>query len=250
MQKRCDQFFVVGETYRIEFREERSTNSHKHYFAAINEAWKNLKDEDSDRFPTPDHLRRWALVRAGYADERSIVYDTPEDAARSAVLARSLDGFAIIVPRGNVLKIYTAKSQSMRSMDRATFQASKTAVLNIAADLIGTDPATLAANAQDDQPPREPNPIPASDRDVQRTDNQPEPEREPPAQEPTMPLPQTYAEYLSYLKIWLGFVKSANRIQARIMKEKAEIWPNLKPPITLGQQNQFMAMAADAINKL
>ena len=34
----ADRYYVVGETYRLEPREERSPNSHNHYFAAVHEA--------------------------------------------------------------------------------------------------------------------------------------------------------------------------------------------------------------------
>lgn len=160
MVERCAKFFEPGGTYRIEFKDDRSAASHKSFFATVNAAWKNLPEDIASDFPSPDHLRKWALCKAGYADERNIVCDTEEDAKRTAALARSLDGFAVIVRRGNVVKVYTAKSQSQRAMKKAEFQASNQAVRNIIAELLKVEPNTLDAN-RDHDAPHQPNPIPA-----------------------------------------------------------------------------------------
>ena len=42
--KQADRDFVVGMTYRLVKHRERSTTTHNHYFAAINEAWQSLPD--------------------------------------------------------------------------------------------------------------------------------------------------------------------------------------------------------------
>jgi hypothetical protein len=43
---------------------------------------------------------------------------------------------------------YTAKSQSMKAMGRAEFQASKEAVLGFLADMVGVTPDALATHAE------------------------------------------------------------------------------------------------------
>src|SRR5687767_13427109 len=82
MQKRCDQFFVVGETYRIDFREDRSQASHRHFFAAVNEAFKNIPEQfqRDNAISTADDFRRDALIRNGYADRIDVVGDSKESA--------------------------------------------------------------------------------------------------------------------------------------------------------------------------
>lgn len=147
LPKLADKFYVVGEVYRLAPHEERSAVSHRHYFAMINEAHNNLPEELAERLPTPEHLRKYALIRAGYRDERAIVCSSKGEAMRVAAFVRPIDDFAFVDTDGLVVTVYTAKSQSMRAMGKKTFQASKDSVLRVIAELIGTDPATLRENA-------------------------------------------------------------------------------------------------------
>lgn len=134
----ADRVYVVGQRYHLEHREERSSASHAHYFAAIGEAWNNLPRELAARYVTPEHLRKAALVRAGYRDERSIVCSSKAEARRIAAFIRPMDDFAAVGVNEAVVVMWTAKSQSMKAMGRKEFQASKDAVLNVLAELIGT----------------------------------------------------------------------------------------------------------------
>lgn len=140
----ADKHYVVGETYTLEVREDRSALSHRHYFAAINEAHQNLPDELADRFPTPEHLRKWALIKAGFRDERSIVCSSGAEARRIAAFVKPMDEYAVVLVRQAVVVQYTAKSQSVRAMAKQEFQRSKDAVLGVLAELIGTTAGTLA----------------------------------------------------------------------------------------------------------
>lgn len=142
-KRAADEAWVIGEVYRVEALEERPIASHRHYFAAINEAWRNLSDDATVRFRTPEALRKWALVKAGYADERSIVCASKAEAQRLATFIAPLDDYAIVVPREAVVTVYTAKSQSMKAMGKADFAASKQAVLDILAALIGVETGAL-----------------------------------------------------------------------------------------------------------
>ena len=135
---RCDREFVVGQHYVLEAIEERSAASHRHYFAAINEAWKNLPERVADRYSSPEHLRKAALIHEGYRDERSIVCASKAEAQRVAAFIRPMDSYAVVVVREAVVIVYTAQSQSMRAMGKAAFAKSKDAVLDYVAGLIGT----------------------------------------------------------------------------------------------------------------
>ncbi len=144
----CIRQFTDGEEYRLTVEEERSVASHKHYFAAIHEAWQNLPEHLAERFPNAERLRHWALVKCGYAAEQSIVLETTRDAERFAEYVAEYRGDDTFVQRsGNVIKIWTAKSQSTRAMDKDEFQASKTAVLDLLSDMIGTSVTELKKNA-------------------------------------------------------------------------------------------------------
>lgn len=130
----CDENFGEGEIVMMERHEERSPASHAHYFACIAEAWNNLPEEDS-RFPNPEALRKWALVKAGYCTESSIVCDSPEQAATVASFLGFTAGVVIVV-KDNVVKRYVAHSQSLKAMNKQVFQESKNAVLDVIAALI------------------------------------------------------------------------------------------------------------------
>lgn len=139
LQQACDKQFVVGESYPLIVHEARSTNSHNHYFASLTEAWENLPDEAAERFPSVDHLRKYALIRAGFHDERSIACTSRAEAQRLAAFVKPMDDFAIVTVTEAMVTVYTAKSQSMRAMGKKVFQESKDKVLDIAWAFCGVE---------------------------------------------------------------------------------------------------------------
>lgn len=134
----ADRQYVVGERYHLEHREERSSQSHAHYFAALNEAWQSLPDELAEQFPTEAHLRKFALIRSGFRDERSVIASSKAEALRLAAFVKPMDEYAVVSVSGAAVVVLTAKSQSMRSMGKAEFNRSKDAVLDFVAGLIGS----------------------------------------------------------------------------------------------------------------
>lgn len=143
----ANKVFVVGMNYRLVEQKDRSRASHNHYFAAVEEAWKNLPEEYADRYPSPDHLRKWALCKADFADERSIVCSSKAEAQRVAAFIKPMDDFAVVTVRDATVRVYTAKSQSVRAMGKDEFQRSKTAVLDILAEMVGVTAAELQEHA-------------------------------------------------------------------------------------------------------
>lgn len=146
--KRADQQWVVGERYLIETQHERSAASHRHYFAALHEAFMNLPEHIAAGFPTVEHLRKRALISTGYRDERSIVAASKAEALRLAAFVRPLDDTAFVSISGTTVAVMTAKSQSMRAMGKAEFQRSKDDVLNFVASLIGISRETLESTGR------------------------------------------------------------------------------------------------------
>ena len=124
-----------------------SAASHSHYFASLTEAWRNLPEDMAERFPTVEALRKWALIKAGFRDERSVVCSNKTEAQRIATFIRHLDDMTVVVVTEATLTVMTAKSQSMRAMGRVEFQRSKEAVLDVVAQMIGVKRDALAANA-------------------------------------------------------------------------------------------------------
>lgn len=147
-QRQADRSFVIGERYRLAPVEDRSGASHRHYFAVIDEAWENLPEGMSADFPTPEHLRKAALIRAGYRDERSVVCASRAEALRVAAFIKPIDDFAIVATSGATVCVYTAKSQSEKAMGKEDFQRSKDAVLDALAAMLGVTTRDLHDRAE------------------------------------------------------------------------------------------------------
>ena len=142
-RKRADAAFVVGQVYHMETIEERSARTHRHFFALINEAWQSLPEDFAERFPTPDHLRKFALIKAGFADSRQIVAASRSEALRLAAFIRPIDEYAVVGVSDAVVTVWTAQSQSLRAMGKERFKASKDGVLAAIEDLLDLEPGTL-----------------------------------------------------------------------------------------------------------
>lgn len=136
--------YVVDDIYKLDVHEDRSPQSHNFYFASLAEAHSNLPDIEADRFPTPEHLRKWALIKAGYADQRQHPCPSKAEALRLAGFIRPMDEYAIVVATEAVVTVYTAQSQSRKAMGKKTFEASKSAVLEIVWALVGMKPEDAA----------------------------------------------------------------------------------------------------------
>jgi hypothetical protein len=146
-RKLCDRTFVEGATYPLVVQEPRSRASHNHYFAAIEKGWHNLGEQIAGEFPTAEHLRKHALIAAGFADKRSLVCASKAEAVRTAAFVRPMDEYAVVTATHAVVTIYTAKSQSVRAMGRKHFEDSKRAVLDVIAAMVGVEPEALSSNA-------------------------------------------------------------------------------------------------------
>ena len=145
--KLADETYIVGSVYWLEVEQPRSGVSHNHEFAWIKEAWLQLPHAIADQFPTPQSLRKKALIDAGFYDETVVDAGTNAAALRVAAVMRADDEFAHVVVRGPIVVRRKAKSQSKRAMGGKDFQASKSAIMEIIAGLIGVAPETLVENA-------------------------------------------------------------------------------------------------------
>lgn len=145
--RQADKEFVIGETYNMVEHHDRSTATHAHYFACINDAWQSLPDELMAEYPSADHLRKKMLVKAGFSDERSIVCASKAEAQRVAAFIKPIDGFAVVVVREALVRVYTAQSQSYKAMGKRVFAESKEKVLAAIDELLGSEPGSTARAA-------------------------------------------------------------------------------------------------------
>lgn len=145
--KRADNEYVVGQVYLMSEEQRRSIASHNHEFAWLHEAWMNLPEALAQSYPTAEHLRKRGLIEAGYYNEQIVNVGTNAAALRVASAFRSRDDFLLVIVRGAFVVIREAKSQSRRAMPGGEFQASKTALMETVAAMIGVDPLTLMREA-------------------------------------------------------------------------------------------------------
>jgi hypothetical protein len=145
----ADKEFVVGKVYSMEEKLDRSDLSHDHQFAWLQEAWSQLPEDLAPLYPTPTHLRKRALIVAGYCDETIIDVGSSVSANALAKYIRARDDFSYVEVTGRIITIRTAKSQrrGRGGMDKQTFQDSKNKVLEIVAAMIGVKPGELEKNA-------------------------------------------------------------------------------------------------------
>lgn len=141
--KLCNDQYVVGETYTMAEIEDRSKVSHDHYFATLDDYWHNLPESQADQIysRSPEHLRKYALIKCGYANILDHVCESKAEALRTAALIAPIDEYALIEVRGCVVRIARAQSQKMRAMGKKDFQESKSKVLDYVASLIDGKPA-------------------------------------------------------------------------------------------------------------
>jgi hypothetical protein len=129
--------------------------SHSHFFAALHEAWNNLNEADAKRFPTEEHLRHWALIQCGFCNEKTLPCEKPSLAKSVAALIRTSDPYAVIIVKADVVKVLTAKSQSLAAMGAEEFKESKEKILDLVATMARTTRKELAKEATKHAPPEQ-----------------------------------------------------------------------------------------------
>lgn len=137
--------YVIGQSYRLVEMEERSEVSHNHEFGWLKEAWLSLPESIANDYPSPEHLRKRALIATGWCTVTDYPCGSRAEAMRwAAFLRKEVDEYAIVQIERTVVRVFKAKSQSRRAMDRADFQASKTSIIEWVAKLLDVAPAALA----------------------------------------------------------------------------------------------------------
>ena len=142
--------YTPGERYWLEEVSDRSWISHRHEFAWVHAAWENLDDTLTEKFPSPGHLRKAALIATGWFREVIIDAGNAAAALRVAAYARGEDDFAHVTTRGQTVIVRKARSQRMHGrdrMDKSEFERSKADILGWLSNLIGVEPEQLKGAA-------------------------------------------------------------------------------------------------------
>jgi hypothetical protein len=135
--KLCDQRYAIGEEYPLAIAHPRSKATQGHYFARLEELFDNLPEDVAELYPTIEHLRKRALIEAGYFDQEIIECGSEAVAVNVASAIRKRDDFAHIIVAGRIVAIRTAKSQRKCAMGAKAFQDSKDKVLAIVENMVG-----------------------------------------------------------------------------------------------------------------
>lgn len=137
--KISDERFVVGQLYLVTAQGEQSERSRGHFFATLHEHWLSLPDHLLAEYPTSEHLRKFALIRAGFYERESWTFQTEDDARIASTALGRKDDICLVVVNGCEVSRYTAKSQRAAVMGKADFARSKDAVLAYCRKLLGVE---------------------------------------------------------------------------------------------------------------
>lgn len=134
--KECDAKYVIGARYFVTVEEIRSEPAHRSFFASVKESWASLPEDQAERFPSADHLRKFALIKAGFCQRRDVVCANNNEALRLAALIKSLDSYSLTTVSERAVSTWTADSQSYRAMGKQRFTDSQNAVRDYIAALL------------------------------------------------------------------------------------------------------------------
>lgn len=135
------------EQHALEAVQSRDMKRHNAFFAAVHDSFLNLPEGVAPRFPSEEHLRKWALIECNFFDEKEFEADSPANARGLALFVRTQDEYARISVHGRKVIVRRAKSQSLAAMGAAEFYDSKKAVLDLLSSMIGVKRGELQRNA-------------------------------------------------------------------------------------------------------
>ena len=134
---------MIGEHYRLEIFNERSQKYHAKYFATIADAWEHLPEPWSILLPSPENLRKYALIKAGHCDATTFVLKNRPEALAALAAFRLFDGYCLATATKNVVTVWRARSQRKAVQDARQFYETTQKVFTIIGEIIGVDPLTL-----------------------------------------------------------------------------------------------------------
>lgn len=147
-RKLCDELYAVHAEYALIEHHGRNMRQHRAYFASLNDIFDNLAEQYDGVFPSPEHLREWALCQTEFCTVTHEAYETRKDALQAARALRKLAPYAVISVVGTTLVTKHAMSQSVRAMGKEEFEASCKAVLDVVAGMARMTPAEARKEGQ------------------------------------------------------------------------------------------------------
>lgn len=153
-QSLCARQFVIGEVYSLDPTEEVSQHDRGGLFAAVKSGWKTLAEEWDGKFPTTEHLRKWALIEVGYCTQDEYTLKNEEDAKVMTKALRRQDEFCRIAIHGDTVIVRNAKSIANNAIKSKEFKALKKQVLDLVGSMCNSTAADLDREGKADTKPR------------------------------------------------------------------------------------------------
>ncbi|MBS0369030.1 MAG: hypothetical protein JSS57_07515 [Proteobacteria bacterium] len=143
--------YEAGLGYLLEPAVLGSTPFERMFWAVLQNGWSQLRESEHATYPTSEHFRKRALIKAGFYRMSEAVFDTPADAARAGAIAQMDDEYSVVLVKGEVMRRFTAMSMKVRNKkDRDNFRTMADAVLALLADKIGVTVDDLIKSSQKD----------------------------------------------------------------------------------------------------
>lgn len=133
--------------------EERNMKFHNKCFAALHDAWVNLPETTSARFPTEEHFRKWLLAnKSDFFDEIERDFPKLEEARAYGIGVRAGSPYATIkgpfrTAGGWKMIVRRPRSQKLSKMSPRDFEESMTQILDAAGEFVGVKRGELLKNA-------------------------------------------------------------------------------------------------------
>jgi hypothetical protein len=132
--------FALADALR---EKQRTTQSHNHQFAAINDCFDNLpiSHAGAPYAASAEAFRKHGLIVTGHCDVETV--DVLDHEAAKAIApmvsknAKAAHGYALTIVRGPLVICSTPHSQSFKAMGKEQFNKSKADVLDWAERLLG-----------------------------------------------------------------------------------------------------------------
>ena len=137
-----------GGVYNVSLAKDRSSESHKQFFAVVADAFHQIPD-DKQHWSNPEHLRKWLLCKVHWCNQTDTVLSTNDDAMKFAAMVKSLDPYAVFQVKGRVVRNWVPKSMKAArgnngGMSKQDFQQVKQEIFDFLDDYLGLERGTLA----------------------------------------------------------------------------------------------------------
>lgn len=140
--------FEAGKRYLLIEFNERSRDTHDHFFATVTGYWHQWPENYERELPSPDHLRKHALIRTGHYIQSVMAHASAMTAAAYVRDFLHYVDYAEGSISGATTVMRIAKTQRKKVMEAVEFQKSKQDVLDFCQAVTGIAPEDMEREAK------------------------------------------------------------------------------------------------------